>query len=239
MANVIGTDSEGYPLGVAALRGRIGAVLGGGEGGGAVLAFAVRIVGAGLGYVLHILLARSLGAAEFGIWASGWTMLLVVGHAASFGFSESVVRFFTTYAARGEWGRGRGFLIFGSFVTLAFSGLVGALSLAILALSAALLPVGWAVPLTFAILAIPFFAFQDWLEGIARSFGRPILALAPIYVLRPCMIAIVLTGAVSAGSRPLAGTAMAATLMALAVAMLVQVILVWRAAPKELFAARS
>ncbi|HEY8578939.1 MAG TPA: hypothetical protein VIL72_03580, partial [Beijerinckiaceae bacterium] len=76
-----------------------------GPGAMAAGAFAIRVMGAGVGYGLHVLLARILGTSEFGLWAAGWTALVIIGHPSTAGFSESVVRQFTGYVAQKDWAR--------------------------------------------------------------------------------------------------------------------------------------
>lgn len=219
---------------IAQVRAQILRLVGNGEAAGALSAFAVRIAGAGLGYGLHVLLARLLGVSDCGSWATGWTVLLILGHAASLGFCESAVRFLTTYVARGEWSRARGFALTGTLVTLTFG---GALELAGFVLVASLgeaLPSGLAGPLGLVCVALPFFALQDWLEGVARAFGRPVLARAPVYILRPITIALLMTGAALVSAGLDATIAMAVTAAALGLCALLQAFLVVKAAPWEI-----
>ena len=66
----------------------------------AVQIFAIRILGAGLTYASMILLARWLGAHDFGIYAYVLVIVTLLGIAFSFGFNSSGVRFVASYLAR-------------------------------------------------------------------------------------------------------------------------------------------
>ena len=76
----------------------------------AVQIFAIRILGAGLTYASMILLARWLGAHDFGIYAYVLVIVTLLGIAFSFGFNSSGVRFVASYLARNRLRRLSGFL---------------------------------------------------------------------------------------------------------------------------------
>jgi O-antigen/teichoic acid export membrane protein len=206
--------------------------------GAAMSAFAIRIAGAGVAYALHIALARALGPAEFGLWGLSWTIILIVGHAASLGFSESVIRYVGGYTAQEDWGRARGALICGAVICLAFGLGLALLGVSVLLAARGLVPEGAFLPLLLAVAAWPLFALQDWMEGVGRALGRPALALAPGYVFRPLLIGVCALAIAFGGSFETATAAMAATLAALALAALAQAIWLLRVLPREIRAAR-
>ena len=201
---------------------------------GALGVFAVRILGAALGYALHVSLARWLGPADFGVWAVAFTLVLVAGHAASIGFPDSVVRFLTDYMAREDWGRARGQVLAGVYVSL---GMGAALALLfaglIIALRDLVAPEMFA-PLLMAAAILPVFALQDWMDGASRAIGRPLLAMTPIFVLRP--VAILGATAVAASSADAfnAALVMGATLAGVTVTAIIQAFAFWRALPAPL-----
>jgi hypothetical protein len=67
----------------------------------AFTAFSIRVGSAGLAYLSQILFARLLGVDAYGVFAVTWTFVLVLGHIASCGLSESAVRFLPRYQLRG------------------------------------------------------------------------------------------------------------------------------------------
>lgn len=64
---------------------------------GAVVSLAGRIIGAGAVAALQIVLARSLGAERFGLFAIGWTILNIGSIVATVGLQNGVTRFGSVY----------------------------------------------------------------------------------------------------------------------------------------------
>ncbi len=77
---------------------------------GAAQVLAIRVLGAGLTYASMVLLARWLGAYDFGIYAYVLVIVMLLGLAFSFGFSSSGLRFVSSYLARKKLRRLSGFL---------------------------------------------------------------------------------------------------------------------------------
>jgi len=196
---------------------------------GSASALALRVGGAGLAFGLQVLLARLLGGEPFGVYSAVWIWVLVLGHMAAGGFGETVVRFLPRHQVRGQAPLARGFVLVGTVTTLAIS-LALALGAALLILvlgpriDAGILPA-----LLLACAALPLFAAQDWLEGLARALGRHTLALAPTYILRPLATAAALLAALALGLPGTAEVAVAASLAALLASTLWQALGVLRA----------
>lgn len=194
----------------------------------ASLAFVLRVAGAGLAYLLQILLARSIGEHGYGIFAFAWIWVIVLGRAGTFGFGESVVRFLPRYEQHKLPGAARAFLSSSRRIVAAGSILMALLAVAILQVSSAFLTSQYIWPLTLAMLCLPLFAAQELYEGIARAKGWNMLALVPVYVLRPVFILTAFAVFVLAGAAPTAEVAILAVVSALIAANLVQVFLVER-----------
>jgi O-antigen/teichoic acid export membrane protein len=81
---------------------------------------------------------------------------------------------------RGELDLARGFLAGGAAVTLAAAGTVSALGAVLLWSGRAGVEEAYRLPLTMALLVLPLFALQDYVEGVARSFalGATLVATA-------------------------------------------------------------
>lgn len=206
---------------------------------GACGVFAVRVLGAALGYGLHVALARLLGAAEFGVWAFAFTLVIVAGHAASVGFADSVVRYLTGYVARGDWARARGQVVAGACVSL---GAGSALAIGCASLLHAFrdsAPREAFTPLLIACAILPVFALQDWLDGASRAIGRPLIATAPIFLLRPAAILCAAALAAASSDALDAALVMGATFGAALLAASVQAIAFWRALPAQARDARA
>src|ERR671921_1603126 len=83
----------------------------------ALSVFVIRIMGAAIAYGTQILLARVMGKAEYGIFATVWVWITVLGHASLWGLSQTTCRFVPHYRARGERDLMAGFLSGGAGFT--------------------------------------------------------------------------------------------------------------------------
>lgn len=194
-----------------------------------LVVLALRIAGAGLAYLTQVALARLMGATEYGLFATTWVWIAILGHGALFGLSQTTCRFPPSYLARGQADLARGFLRAGLVFVLGAS-----LAVAMGWASAIGLLGLWREPaahaaMLLAALVVPVFALQDYAESVARAFGRPVLAIAPPYVLRQALIPVLLALAVWSGAPAQAPMAIVATLMATSLAVCVQGALVIRA----------
>ncbi|WP_297590812.1 oligosaccharide flippase family protein, partial [Roseibium sp.] len=125
----------------------------------AVSTFAIRIAGAALAYLSQIVLARLMGAHDYGIYSVAWTCVIVLGVVACGGFSSSANRFIPQYRQTGDLDGLRGFLhtsrraafFIGAFVAAAGAGLIYLLQ--------PVIDHYYIQPLMVVLLALPFFAF--------------------------------------------------------------------------------
>ena len=190
--------------------------------GGPLAALAVRVTAAGLAYLLQVILARALGAEEYGVFAYAWAWVTIAGFGCTFGFSQIGVRFLAEYSEQGDHARALGFLR----TSMALVG-IGALALAI-AGSAYInthpdaFGANYTVPMLLMLATMPLFAIGDLAEGYARSHGWSILALAPPYLLRQGLLLAAIPAVHGLGITPTATVAMTAALLATLVAALVQ-----------------
>ncbi|MEM8598869.1 MAG: oligosaccharide flippase family protein [Bacteroidota bacterium] len=74
---------------------------------GASVAFAAKVVGAGAGFALSVLVAQLLGAEGTGDFFLALGMLSVVATVGRFGLDQAVVRFVAAEASEDAWGRVR------------------------------------------------------------------------------------------------------------------------------------
>jgi O-antigen/teichoic acid export membrane protein len=196
----------------------------------ALIAFSIRVASAGLAYLSQIFFARTLGVQGYGVFSLAWTFVLVLGHIAPFGLPQSAVRFLPRYQLRGQNASARGFIAMGGEVAL-----IGGAVLAIAgALALLIVPVGeicW--PILGMLACIMPFAYQYWLEGVARGLDRPGLALACPFLLRPVLMGLGLAVAAFLGHAT-AGAAMLAAFLATLATASIQSVLVRRAARQAL-----
>src|SRR5215468_4835845 len=85
---------------------------------GAAGAFAVQVLGAGLGVASHLFIARILGQAPYGTYALMLSWVSLLAAVSQIGQDVAVVRFLPIYLATHQWGlikglrRGIGSLVF-------------------------------------------------------------------------------------------------------------------------------
>ncbi|WP_299478557.1 oligosaccharide flippase family protein [uncultured Roseibium sp.] len=173
----------------------------------ALSTFAVRVAGAALAFLSQIVLARLLGAHDYGIYSVAWTFVIVLGVMACGGFSTSASRFIPQYRQAEDFDSLRGFLKSSRLTAFLFG--VGTAACAIgtvFLLSPAIEPY-YTLPLVIVFLALPFFAFGLVQDGIARSYDWPSLAMLPTYIWRPLAILFLLVCAVFLGFPASAETA--------------------------------
>ncbi|MEN6543150.1 oligosaccharide flippase family protein [Parvibaculum sp.] len=157
---------------------------------GAGLVMAIRVAGAAIALLSQVLLARWMGAFEYGIYAYVWVWVIILGILTPMGFGTSTLRFVPDYRVNGKWRRLAGILdaswrvVFRLGIAVMVVGLV-----AIFALRDALEPY-YVLPLMLAMLCVPGFALGDTLEGTARAFGWVGLAYLPTYIIRPLGIVV-------------------------------------------------
>jgi O-antigen/teichoic acid export membrane protein len=169
-----------------------GLVLGRGERaidrGNALIAFGVRIASAAILFVSQVLLARWLGAAEYGVYVYAWTVLLVLGGISTVGLNIGAIRIVSECRERGAFDALRGFLLAGRLLVLAVAAVIAvAVGLAALHLSARLSGNQW-IAIAAVMIALPAYALTDLQDGICRGAARIVSALLAPYVVRPLLI---------------------------------------------------
>jgi O-antigen/teichoic acid export membrane protein len=184
----------------------------------AVSTFAVRIAGAALAYLSQIVLARLLGAHDYGLYSVAWTFVIVLGVMACGGFSTSASRFIPQYQQSGDMARLRGFLRTSRQMAFFLGGAAAVIGIGGVTFFRSSVDTSYFQPLSVVLLALPFFAFGLVQDGIARSYDWSSLAMLPTYIWRPLAILFLLVGAVVAGFQP---DALTAAVVAVAATVLV------------------
>lgn len=208
----VGANTSERPIAAAALAER------GSARDNAVLAFLVRCASAGLLYLSQVVLARWMGATEFGTYITAWTVVLIAGGLSGLGLNLAIIRIAAVYRSGGDDAGVRGLLI-GSRVLAAVIGAGAAfVGLGLLGV----LPVSDAhrATLFVLLLVVPLIAITEIQDGIGRGHGWMMAGLVPPYLLRPLLLLAGMAIALAAGAPMLATTAamvMAASVLATAV----------------------
>lgn len=178
----------------------------------------VQMVGVGAGYLLHVALARWMGAASYGSYSYAMAWIGLLSIATALGLPVCSVRFISQYRATRQPALVRGTIRrFRQIVVVAGStiAIVGTVS----ALTFSRLP-SWIV---LAAWVVPLSSFVNLNTEVARGLGRPGLSQVPDKVLRPLAT---LAGAALfylVNGMPSIGQVMIAVLCALAFVALFQV----------------
>ncbi|NHT79002.1 lipopolysaccharide biosynthesis protein [Rhizobiaceae bacterium CRRU44] len=195
----------------------------------ALVAFAIRVVSAGIAFVSQIIMARMMGEFEYGIFVFVWVLVVLFGNLSCLGFHTAIIRFVPQYHAVNALDEIRGMT-----ATVRIFALLSATVLAVVGIGG-LIVFGdlvngyYLVPLYLGIFALPMIALGDVMDGTSRAHSWAVSALSPTYIVRPVLILAFMVGAVWAGEPSTARTAMIAAMVATYVTSVGQFfILTWR-----------
>lgn len=187
----------------------------------------IKVASAGLAFLLHMLLARLLGSAEYGDYAYALTWIGLIGLVCAAGMDTAAVRFVGSYVGAERWSELRGFRRRALGIVGGLSGLAAALLAAGAWLARDALGHGLAVVFVLAALLIPVNVLLNVSTSVLQGLKRVVLAMAPTGVVRPVLLAALVLGWFVLSPRPLdAATAIVLNLAAaLAVLALVWILM--------------
>jgi O-antigen/teichoic acid export membrane protein len=223
-------DSEAAPLHQTGLMARLRRFLRGGSHEASLTQrlagtiFIIRVFSAGLAYVSQVLLARWMGSSDYGVYVYVWTWVLLLGSMMDFGISVSAQKIIPEYRAAHQHSLLRGFLSGSRWLTLAISIAVSLLLAGAVRLASPWIAPGTVVPLYLGCLTLPAFVVANVQDGLARSHDWMALGLMPQFVVRQSLIIGFTAGAFALGFHLDAIDAMLASLAAVWIAMIGQMI---------------
>ncbi|MBP1852076.1 O-antigen/teichoic acid export membrane protein [Rhizobium halophytocola] len=195
----------------------------------AMMAFAVRVVSAGIAFLSQIVQARLMGEFEYGIFVFVWVLVVLFGNLSCLGFHTAVIRFLPRYDGDRERNEIRGLTATARIFAMSSASLLALFGFLFLKLLGGAIEPYYVLPLFLALFALPMIALGDVLDGTARASGWPMIGLSPTYIIRPTLILVFMVLAVVWGAPTTAVTAMQAALAASYVTTLGQFLLVtWR-----------
>ncbi len=200
----------------------------------------VQLAGVAINFGLQVLLARSLGTGDYGVYvyALRWLGLLAV--VCQLGLAVGSLRFVPAYVATADWRHLKGFLPAGAGCVMAAGVVAGVLGWAALALFGDPLEPGIELTFQLALLAVPLYGLLQVWGATLRGLGRVVRSQLPAPVLRPVFLGAGV-GAYWLASRDgdlTAASAMALNLGAVALALAILWGWLWAALPPALAAAR-
>lgn len=180
----------------------------------AVVAFAVRILSAGIAYISQVLLARWMGGFEYGVFVVVWVGAVILGGLSCLGFQTAIVRFVPEHIERGENALLRGVLVGSRGYGFAAATAIAALGLLGLYLFGDSLTSYYLIPLYLGAVTLPMLALGEIQDGMARAFSWADISLGPTFIVRPLIILFVMWSAIHLGWDADATTAMASVIVA-------------------------
>jgi len=194
----------------------------------ALAVFGVRAASAAMLFLTQIVLARWMGASEFGLYVSAWTCVLVLGGLSHLGLNVAMMRLAPQYHASGDYAAFHGLLRGGRMMALASAATISAVGFVILSIVNIEEPSALAAPLALAFLCVPIFAFADVQDGLGRGQGWTLEAIGPPYIVRPVALLLLVAVASLMGYAASAVTGMAIALIATICAAALQTALIDR-----------
>lgn len=191
-------------------------------------AFLIRVFSAGLIYLSQILLARWMGSFEFGIYVYVWTLVLMIGDLADLGLATAAQRFIPEFTRRQAHDLLRGYLSRSRWIAVGSAVLVAAAGVLMIRFLKPYMQEYLVLPLSVALVALPFYAIMQIQDGIARSYNWIHVALLPPYVIRHLVMLVLICAAWLLSFPADAETAVFAVGIALAVTAVGQTIVLNR-----------
>ena len=223
------------------MRERLTHMLSGVDLRGVVATLAMRFAGAGLGFFSHVAFARLLGRADYGLFAGLWAWVVLLGMLAPLGLATANTRLVAQYLERNRLPRLRGLFSFAVITPLLSGVALGASFAALeLALSGRMEGDAWrgALPVALAAACVPLFALGESLRGLARGHGLTALAYAPAFLWRPLLMMLLALAAWAALGWLDVSLLLMASLLAIALTVAAQLLLLRRQMARAAGAAR-
>ncbi len=194
----------------------------------ALMAFAIRIVSAGVAYLSQVVLARWMGSFEYGLFVYVWVWVLILGGLAPLGFNTALIRFVPEYTEKGELEALRGILASSRTVALAVGTVLAGVAFTVLWYAPNVVEQPYVLPAFLALLCLPVFALSDVNDCVGRAYGWINLGLIPPFIMRPLLVLFSMLAAYAVGLEMVATTAVGCAILATWVAAVVQHILIER-----------
>ena len=160
---------------------------------GAGLVFIISTIGAVLGYLVQMLLARWLGSTDFGTYRYALTWSTLLAGFALWGFNASGARFISQYIQQEAPQKLRGFLIGSTALVLATAVLIAALGIAFVLLFPKASESIYAGPMIIALIGVPGLALLSLQKNNLRAFRWALIAEIPPALGRPIIMLALVT----------------------------------------------
>lgn len=191
----------------------------------------VKVIGAALGFIAHVVLARLLGVEEYGVYLLVWTWVVLLDQFTRLGFDKAIVRFVPQFNARGHFTKIRELISASTRATLLASSVVALSGIAFVVYLDDWLKPGNDKAFIIGLLVLPLVTLNEMRQCTLRGLKLVSLALVPQIVVRHSLLivgALILLGvAQNVGS----STALVLTLVVFSVTLGISTLWVHRHLP--------
>ncbi len=162
--------------------------------GNASAVLGLQLAGVAIHFGLQVLLARSLGTGEYGVYVYALRWLGLLAIVCQLGLAVGSLRFVPAYAATADWSRLKGFLRAGARSVVTAGVLVAVLGAAALAALGGDLAPGTRLTFGLALLAVPLYGLLQVWGAALRGLGRVVRSQLPVTVVRPLLLGLAVLG---------------------------------------------
>lgn len=185
---------------------------------GSGIVFISQGIGAGLGFVLQVCLARWMGASEYGLYTyiMAWAMLGAM--AASLGFGPGVLRFVPEYKTLRDESRLKGVLQGSLGVAMATSVMVAIIASGVVLWLARQRGLEHAAAIILGFWVVPFWTITTLSMNMLRGIRKMTAAYVPSQIFRPAGILLGSLAVFAAVRQPLdSATVLVVTILSLVI----------------------
>ena len=153
-----------------------------------VSSFGLRVTYMGCTFLTSLILARWLGATEFGIYTYTVSWSYLLGVFSTVGLDNLLVREVAVYKNNADWGLLRGILRWANLVSLGFALLISVFSIAIAYSTGMAQDTPLFIAFCVAMGSLPFIALRNLRRGAMRGLQQITLGLIPEMLIAPVVI---------------------------------------------------
>ncbi|MEM6613644.1 MAG: flippase [Cyanobacteria bacterium P01_C01_bin.72] len=153
-----------------------------------VSSFGLRVTYTGCTFLTSLLLARFLGATEFGIYSYAFAWSYLLGVLSTVGLDSLLVREVAVYQNSGNWGMLRGILRWANLISLCCSIVIAVCGTAIAWGTGMAQDPPLFTAFCLGMAALPFTALRNLRRGAMRGLQQVALGLVPEMLIAPVVI---------------------------------------------------
>ncbi len=171
-------------------------------------AFFIQVFGAGVVFLLHFLLAKLMGASEYGLYAYAYAWLIILSIIAKLGMQTSLVKFIAEYKIGEEWSKIKGLLLFANSSVVLISLCISLFGYFILESGLLGLNSVYIFPLELTCAVLPLYALMGVVRGTLQGLKLQWKAQAPDLLVRPIFMLFFVWVCFSLGDKKLEASTM-------------------------------